>query len=512
MKFVKKLLLPLIAISLLLSIAVLILSRTINPELIREYVSSQLTAFTSEPSRVEGDITWAIFPAPGIKITTVQIGDENYHSNYSLKVENLFLNLKIAPLLRGKLVFNTIKVDGFEVHINAANPLPVTPTKVSKEGRASNQQLNNQFAIERLLLSHGRITLIDKEQKIVLSDLQIGANQINLQHTAFPFQLKSTIEYSDADKFLAIAQLQFKGNTSLSTLINDPSFDLKSAVLNGQLLIQKAQVDKFKIDKLSANTSFKNNIINLNPLTIHLYQGESIGNLRYNLTENNLQINQIATHVNSAPLTKDLFNKRLLKGNMDLSLHTHTNLQTPNWQDSTVGNGNISMKNGKLELVNLNKVIEVTSNKINTLLSGKKSTSEPNLDVTSFDDPQFFKGGTPFQLMAIQYRLENTLLSSDSLILETERLQLKGQGQVNLNDYALESRFLAMVTVTEKKVNQIQKLLGGSFPLMVKGSLTQPQILPDLKKINPILTQLWLKETLTKPAKKIKEQFVSIFH
>ncbi|MDP1603295.1 MAG: AsmA family protein [Legionella sp.] len=511
MKFLRKLLVSFLAITLFLTAALWILAHTINPEVLREYVSNQLTAFTSEPSRIEGDITWKIFPTPGIKISSVQIGDEKNNSYYSLTLKSLILKLKIMPLLQGKVVFNTIKVDSFDVQINADRALPVQPEKITKRALSSDQQLNNQFAVNRLLLSHGRVTLINKDQKLVLSDLQIGATQINLQHTAFPIQLKSTINYTGADKIHASAQLQFKGHTSLHTLVNTSALDIKSSTLNGQLVIKNAEIDKFKIDKLNAHTSFKNNTVSLNPLTIHLYQGESVGDLRYDLAQKTLQINQTATRLNSATLSKDLLNKRILKGNMDISLHTHTNLQTVNWQDTTTGHGNINIKNGKLELVNLNKVIEVTSNKINTLLSGKKLAAEPNLDITSFDDPQFFKGGTPFQLMAIQYRLENALLSSDSLILETERLQLRGQGQLSLHDYALDTRFLAMVTVSEKKVNEIQQLLGGSFPLRVNGLLTEPKVLPDLKKINPILTQLWLKEKLTKPVKKIKEQFESIF-
>ncbi|WP_019217248.1 hypothetical protein [Legionella tunisiensis] len=45
--------------------------------------------------------------------------------------------------------------------------------------------------------------------------------------------------------------------------------------------------------------------------------------------------------------------------------------------------------------------------------------------------------------------------------------------------------------------------MGGSFPILVQGTLTKPVVLPDLKKINPILTKAWLKETLVKPVETI---------
>ena len=275
MKYLRKLIVPFLSLILIIPVVLWILSETISPEIIREYVSHELIAITSQPSRIMGDIKWEVFPHPGIKITNIQVGEENNTERYSLKFNNLFLNLKITPLLRGKLVFSFLKVDGFSIRINADTVLPVKHEKINSPAVTANKPLNSQFAIERLLLSNGQLTLVKNTQQIKLTGLQIGAEEINSPQASFPFQLKSQLEYSDSNRLLAKAQIQFKGSTSLSaTLFTNPHLDLRAYLLNGQLIIQSVQIDKFKISKLSANTTLKNNVLSFNPLTITLYQGE----------------------------------------------------------------------------------------------------------------------------------------------------------------------------------------------------------------------------------------------
>src|SRR5262249_14785800 len=96
------------------------------------------------------------------------------------------------------------------------------------------------------------------------------------------------------------------------------------------------------------------------------------------------------------------------------------------------------------------------------------------------------------------------------LVLQTERLQLKGNGELDLKNKDINNHLFVTVSLTNPKVDKIQQLLGGSFPILVQGNLLTPIILPDLKVINPILTQYWLKETLKNPVKEIHKQIKSL--
>lgn len=510
MKLSGKLLAPLFLTTTIIALVLWILSRSINPDTIKEYVINNLTALTSQPSRIEGQISWQIFPQPGIKIHDIQVGDPANKEGYSLKLDNLFLNLKLMPLFRGKLVFGNIKVDGFNFKINTDSPIPVLTEKNTIA--IQNRLLNSQFIIERLLLSHGQMTFTHNTHLFTFTETQIGAEKIDLQQDTFPFQFKSTLAYRNANIPIAKAQIQFKGSTNATTtLISNPSLLLKSLKMNGQLLVQKAHFATFKVTKISASTNFKNNVLNLNPLTINLYQGESVGNLRYELSHKILDINVTANSLNSAKLTEDLFYKKLLRGTLDLSLHTHTDFRKTTWQESSTANGNVSMKDGSVESLNMNTIIDITSKKINSIFSGKNQNKDSILALTSFDNPEFFKGTTPFSLMTLKYRLEKAVLSSDAIYLQAQGLQIKGESKINLNNDLLESHLQVMVALAQPGVASIQQLLGGNFPIVIKGSLTNPIVLPDLKKINPVFARFLIKNTLEQPVREIKKQLTSLF-
>ncbi|KTC78068.1 AsmA family protein [Legionella brunensis] len=510
MKFLKKLIVTLFAFLIITGVTLWALAKSISPTVVKDYVSSQLSALTHQQSRVDGDISWQIFPRPGIKITGVQIGEQNDQNNYSVKLDNLLFNLKITPLLRGKLVFSELDVNGFQININP----DVQPPKVKKATSPSTKKTNSvaeQFAIERILLSHGQINFKQNEQIIKLSNLQIGAEQFNLKKVPFPLQFKTQLDVATTNKSIVKAQINFKGNTGLSaSLFNDPLTALQNTPLNGQLTIQELKVHRIKVNKIRANVKTKTGVLLLNPLTLNMYNGESVGDLSYEFASMKLIVNQTATNLNGNKLIYDLIKKKLFKGSVDFSIHTQANVQNGSWRENTSGNGSLTIKDGVVESINLNKVIDGTSDKINKLLSGKKDGVNSVLQLSQFDDPAFFKGNTYFKLLTLQYSLHDAKLLSDSLVLQTDRLQLKGDGELNLKDNNLDSHLLAKVSLTDPEVDKIQQLLGGSFPLLVQGTLAEPSVLPDLKIINPILTKFWLKETLVKPVKQIHKQIKTL--
>jgi len=511
MTFFKKLIIVLFCILLILIGFLWLLSKTVNPSLIKDYVSTQLSVLTSQTSRIDGDINWQLFPQPGIRLTSVHVGNMNEIKHYALDIDNLLFNLKLSPLLRGKLVFSEIEVKGFKIAINAdSNYATSNQTTVLQE--SDNQDLNNQFDINRLSLSNGTIIINHDNHKATLSNLYITAEQINLNSIAFPFQLKTKIDYLNPGFHQASMQLQFKGNTSLSSqLLSNPILFAQSATLNGQLSVQNVKIDNLKIIKATATMRLKQSTLQLNPIAIGLYNGEAIGDLRYENRNQKSLLNLTANGLNSAKFTKDLFNKTLLHGGLDFSVHAQSLLTTNNWQDNTLANGNLSIRNGALATLNISKVIKNISNKINILLGTKTDGIEPNLDLKSFTDPESFTGGTPFSLMSLQYTIENGLFHGNNMFLQTDILQLKGTGQLNLDNYAVASNLQAVVTVKDDHLLQIQQFLGGGFPLIISGKLTDPVILPDTKLINPILTRVWLKETLTKPVKQIQEKLKAFF-
>ena len=68
----------------------------------------------------------------------------------------------------------------------------------------------------------------------------------------------------------------------------------------------------------------------------------------------------------------------------------------------------------------------------------KKVEKERTLELGQFNNPEFFKGGTNFKLLSFHYHLKDAKLESNSLVLQTDKLQLKGEGNLNLKDNTTE--------------------------------------------------------------------------
>ncbi|MGQ3889494.1 AsmA family protein [Legionella sp. CNM-1927-20] len=510
MRFFKKFVVFLLALFLFISFFFWLLTKAISPSILKDFVTSKVKIYTAQPCEIEGNISWQLFPRPSVKIESIRIGNQDPLSPYQINLGQLFFNLRLSALLQGKIVFDEIKINDFTADINAN--YKQTPIKASYNIPASSLEKNidEKFAIERLLITNGKIKTTINNQLLTLNALQLRVEQINLEQNLFPFQIKAHINY-DVKPQTINAQLQFKGDANLTAdSIKQLETALKSTLIRGQLLIQNLKIGRFKISQIGANTSFKQAIISLNPLTLKLYQGEAIGDLSFNFLSKLLKINQTATGVNGARLTLALFNQALIKGKLDFSLHSQSNLANQDWLATTIGNGNISLHQGTLEILDLDKVIKKVSIKISKAQENKESTL--NLDKESQDNTLIFKGPTPLKLMAIQYRLTHKMLFSDTLLLQTNMLQLKGEGEMNLTNYNLISHLLATLTVEDSKLNNIQELLGGGFPLIVQGTLSQPTILPDFRKINASLAKVWIKDTIAKPVLKIKEQLVAFFN
>ncbi|WP_019217247.1 AsmA family protein [Legionella tunisiensis] len=459
-EILKKLVTGITLLLVIIAITLWALAKSIKPETVKSYVSSQLSTLTERKSLVNGDISWQVFPRPGIKITGVQIGNENDNANYSVKLENLLFHLKITPLLRGKLVFSELNVDGFRITINPDSPQP--PAKVKKNKQNSNTTKTNnmteEFAIERFLLSRGQIVIVQNQKKITFSGLQIGAEQFNLQKNSFPLQLKTMLDMSEANESLLKAHINFKGSTALSaSLFNNPVIALQNLPLEGQLSLQDVRLKKLKINKISANAKTKIGVFHLNPLTLNLYNGQSVGDLSYEFASKKLTVNQTATNLDSSKLLYDLVKKRLFKGSVDFSIHAQTNMQDSNWPEHTSGNGSLTIKDGVVESINLDRVIDETSNKINKLMTSKKKDAKQTLELGQFEDPSIFKGNTRFELLTFQYQLQDSTLQSNSLVLQAEKLQLKGEGILNLKDYNLDSHLFAKVALNDEKVEKFNK-------------------------------------------------------
>lgn len=501
-----------------LAIAVLALwawTLTLNPEQVKSLFDKKLTALTGQQSHINGDIHWQLLPRPGLKVTDIQVGEEKSEANYTLFINNLLFNLRMTPLLKGQLVFSDIKIDGFKLNVNPdATPSKTKPEKKKPNHIQNSTSLNTtnntpaRFAIDSFLLTNGQVHLNTRDTQLSFSDLKIGASDLNIKNDSFPIQLKGNLNGLLEQNKLK-ANFNFQGTTKLSGLLNlSHSGTLSGVALEGKVAIRDFIFNQLKLNKIDSNASFKKEILKLDPLNITLYKGSSVGDLTYQLASRSLHINQTATNLDADSLLTSLIEKNILQGSLDFSMHANADLSKQDWLEKLQANGRLTIKDGVFHSLDIPKLLQDLTHQIQALRHQEKINTQIIKSLIE-TNPDVYQGGTRFQLLSIQYRLRDKNLITDSVLLQTKQLNLKGQGHINLNDFTLNNQFEAKLITPDNKLNEVQEILGGSFPLILSGSLTKPFILPDIKKMSPALMQYFLKQQLNKPIKKLKQKLKS---
>ena len=511
MKLLGRISLLLIGLIAFATITLWILAKNIKPETIQQLINNQITAITHKPSHINGDISWQLFPRPGLKFNKIQIGDEALNKDYTFTVNTLLLNLKITPLLRGNFVFSEININGLNVKINLDSPHVETNPQPNEKIKSSDTK--SQFAIEKLIINDGQITLTRNNKNTILKNIQVGMEQFNLNNNPFPVQIKARLiqsPYSEQTK----ASINFKGRINLAPgIFNNWDNDVFHSAVDGQLLVQNISYDQLRIKKINATIKTLDNAIRFKPLTLSMYEGESVGDMTYSLATQILSINQTATNLDGSKLMAALIGNDVINGTLDYSLHVNLPLAEPSTK-SVNGKGSITMKDGALSHVNLDQLLVQIKERLSQVLSGKKLDINDISQLGNWSQNKFNEGNTPFKLASVLFELADAKMNSTSLLLQTNTLQVTGTGTINLLNHQLFSSLQATINSNnpDTMLQKIQHALGGNFPLLISGTIEQPLITPNLKIMNPLLSKLLIKTTLDKPLKELESQLKGLIH
>lgn len=501
MKLLGKCVLALLVLVLLSSITLWVLAKNIKPDTMKQLVCDQITSLTHKKSQINGDISWQLLPRPGLRFTKIQIGDAQVKENYSITVNTMLLNLQITPLLKGKFVFNEINADGLKLQINNDDLSPLPTSIATPENKNNHVLLTQQFAIQKFVLTHSELVINKNGHNTVFKNIQATIEHFNLQNAPFPIQIKAKLTES-ALFGTAKANINFQGRLSLaSTILNELQNGLSSSTLEGQLSIQNILLNKFAIKKINATIKTRKGGIMFNPLTLSLYDGESIGDMEYKIANQQIALNQSATKLNGKQFLSGLSDHELLSGLLDYSVHATLPLDKISL-NTISGTGTITIKDGELYHINLNQLISKLKDKLDGLAAAPKKLLQP----TDWNSNQPIEGSTPFKLASIQYKLHDGYLISDSTLLQTEQLQVNSEGSLNLATQDLKANLkIILNNNTDNSLQKIQQDLGGYVPFEISGTLEKPIAVPDFKLLNIYLDKLLSTIPLEQPIKQIRK-------
>lgn len=516
MKLIRTLLVFVILTSSLGIAALWVFTNFIEPDAFRNLAKKQLSSVTHLDSTIEGPVNWRIFPKPGLHVHKVRIGNiDEKQTDYGLQVGDLIFHLQFKPLLHGKLVFDKLIFNDFTLRVNfdsvktSSKSQPLPEQKAQQNTKASTKKKSfmpsSRIALKSLLLSNGKIILTQKEEVLTLKNVRIETLLPDVLQDEFPIQLKATISKPSGATPLS-GVVAYKGLMTLPALDKTPNITEKVKV-NGQLLLQDIKLGEYAISQANAHVFFKDDKLELNPLTLKLYQGESVGRLTYALKTSDLTFQQTGTGLNAEPVFQKLVDIRpsRLSGALDFSTQIKATLNQPNWHKKIKTNGSFTLKEGTISYIDIPQITKEATETIQALASRNIDNLQLVLEKLKPWSLSQYQGSTSFQLLNIKYHTDDNAFLHYQLMLETKKLHLKGQGSLQLETHALNARLKAHILTNDPSIQAAENLLDG-FPLVVTGTLEKPIIAPDKPLIRRLLTSGEVPRELLKTLKGLKQQ------
>jgi len=224
---------------------------------------------------------------------------------------------------------------------------------------------------------------------------------------------------------------------------------LRKLVMDGTVGIGRLKVYGATMSDVKVNVTARNGIINVNPISMNLYNGSLSGNATLNVQEDTPTIKtaQRLERVQAGPLLKDLGYTDKLDGIMNFELGISAKgTEAGEIRKSLNGSGEFGFTDGSLMGLDIVQMIQSVGTVLE-LVGGKTSRTE-------FSD---LKGN---------FTIKNGLLNNPATYLNSSLLKVVGKGNVDLAkeiiDYRIEPKYVAVLKKTPGRPHQ-EKVRGGTF-------------------------------------------------
>jgi AsmA protein len=236
--------------------------------------------------------------------------------------------------------------------------------------------------------------------------------------------------------------------------------------MDGLIQIDKLTIKKAKVQDVHLKVTAKNGIINLDPMTLNMYQGNLAGkasvDVRTDTPKSAIKLNVKNIQVN--PLLQDVAEKDILEG------ATHAKLSLNMKGDNAArikktlnGGGKLTFKNGAIKGIDLASMVRNV--KVAFGLA-EKSAERPKTDFTELSAP---------------FTIKNGLVNTPRTSLQSPLLRIIASGDADLVKETLDMRVEPKVVGTIKGQGDKSERSGLMVPVVISGTFAQPKFRPDLK-------------------------------
>jgi len=316
----------------------------------------------------------------------------------------------------------------------------------------------------RLTASADTLKLASVDLKVDDSRLQGSIEIRDFSSPAIRFDL--ALDKINLDRYLASspssAGAPAKGAPA-DQPVEVPLSTLRSLNVNGKFQVGSLTAMGLKSTEAKVLVNARNGLITLGPNSAKLYQGGYRGETVLDARGKTLQLklNEKLEGVQIGPLLKDmkLFDHYSGAGNVSLNL-TAQGFDANAIKRSLNGNAAVSIKDGRIDGVDLGKALKTVFGKGDTLTKLTQIVPSPG-------------DHTVFGQMSGTFQVKNGVASNNDLVLRAVDFTATGKGTADLGNEKMDYRlFLANTGEEGKKCK--------TLPLRISGSFAKLSYLPDM--------------------------------
>lgn len=244
-KIFKIVLIGIASIFILTSVGLIILINSVNPNKYKPLIIASVNDNTGRKLRLDGDISWEIWPNIGLKIKQVSLSNpEGFESKSFIEMQKVSISLNIIPLFRNRIVVNDLNIQGLKLNLVKKNQennwtfIPVGNASKNKESSSVH------FELHSFSLVNSDITYHDLEQNTYKEIKNLNFN--------LDTSLDGGIRYSSLTQELNLEGVNFSLNKNLKGIVQLDLHNKDKLLYDGSI-----KLDQFSLNKLLAHLNIK---------------------------------------------------------------------------------------------------------------------------------------------------------------------------------------------------------------------------------------------------------------
>jgi AsmA protein len=277
----------------------------------------------------------------------------------------------------------------------------------------------------------------------------------------------------------------------------DPAAAFRKLALSGDFSIGSLTVAGLNLSQVKVGVSAKDGVTHIAPMTAALYDGSASGDITLTASPAlTLQLREVLKNVDISKLLSDLAHTRRVSGHGDVTV----DLSARGWSAADIigslgGHVGANLADGAVEGVDL-------WFEINRAMALIRSQPMPAGDSS---------GRTRFDTFKASADLSNGVATTRDLNIISQNLRVAGQGSSNLVTNQINYNVTATVLKELPSATKASGTKLADIPLTITGTLSQPQVRPDLEGMAKARVQHELEQHQDVIKQKVQDALKGLF-